>query len=193
MADTQAPDSIMEFRLVHSGFSRFGVASVRLSDGAVVKREIEDHGAAAAVLPYDPERRVALLVEQFRPAVLHAGGAPRLLEAPAGLLGKETPEDCARREAFEEAGIELQHLELVAASYAMPGISTERLSLFLAEYQHGHRTAAGGGLASENEVLTVVEMTLAELARMADEAELADLKTLTLVLALRVRRPDLFR
>jgi hypothetical protein len=75
----------------------------------------------------------------------------------------------------------------------MPGISTERLSLFLAEYRPDHRTAAGGGLASENEILTVVEIGLAELARMADEAELADLKTLTLVLALRVRRPDLFR
>ena len=35
-------------------------------------------------------------------------------------------------------------------------------------------------------------MPLAELARMADRAELTDLKTLTLVLALRARHPELF-
>ena len=192
MTDAKATETIVDFHVVHQGFARFGVASVKLADGVVVKREIEDHGSAAAVLPYDPERRVALLVEQFRPAVLHAGGAARLLEAPAGLLGPETPEACARREAFEETGVELSELHLVAASYSMPGLSTERLSLFLAEYRPANRTEAGGGLASENEVLTVVEVPLAELARMADAAEIADLKTLTLILALRVRRSELF-
>jgi len=35
-------------------------------------------------------------------------------------------------------------------------------------------------------------MPLADLAGMADRAELTDLKTLTLVLALRVRHPELF-
>ena len=36
-------------------------------------------------------------------------------------------------------------------------------------------------------------MALADLAGMAERAEIADLKTLTLVLALRVRHPELFR
>jgi hypothetical protein len=38
----------------------------------------------------------------------------------------------------------------------------------------------------------VVETSLAELGRMAERGELADLKTLALVQALRLRRPELF-
>jgi hypothetical protein len=50
----------------------------------------------------------------------------------------------------------------------------------------------GGGATDEHETIKVVEMPLCDLANLADRGELTDLKTLTLVLALRVRRPDLF-
>jgi hypothetical protein len=74
----------------------------------------------------------------------------------------------------------------------MPGISTERMHLFLAPYAEGDRVAAGGGVADENEAIEVAEMPLAVLARRADEGGLGDLKTLLLVQTLRLRRPDLF-
>jgi hypothetical protein len=75
----------------------------------------------------------------------------------------------------------------------MPGISTERMHLFLAPYGPGDRTGAGGGAAGEHENVTVSEMTLAALAAMVDRGELTDLKTFALVQTLRLRRPDLFR
>ena len=72
---------------------------------ARLAREIEDHGRATAVLPYDPTRRVALLVEQFRTPAFYAAGVTSVLEVPAGLLDESEPEEGARREAFEETGI----------------------------------------------------------------------------------------
>lgn len=183
---------VIDIKTLHEGWSRLIALRIRMRDGRVMRREVEDHGAAVGVLPYDPDRRVALLVRQFRAAVFQAGGEPEMLEAPAGLLNEDDPADCARREAMEEIGLKLSSLEPLAAVWTMPGISTERMHLYLAPYRAGDRIAAGGGLADEHEDITVVEMSLSELARMADEGKLSDLKTLALVQTLRLRRPDLF-
>jgi nudix-type nucleoside diphosphatase (YffH/AdpP family) len=180
-------------KTLHEGWGRLLALRIRLPGGEVIKREVEDHGAAVCVLPYDPERRVAVLARQFRAAVLHAGGEADMLEAPAGMLDEDDPTDGARREALEEVGLTLPVLEPVGAVWTMPGISTERMHLFLAPYGPGDRTGAGGGAAGEHESITISEMTLAALAAMADRGELTDLKTLALVQSLRLRRPDLFR
>ncbi|MER2269316.1 NUDIX hydrolase [Methylobacterium oxalidis] len=179
-------------RTVHDGWSRFLVAEVTMPDGTPIKREIEDHGRAVGVLPYDPERRVAVLISQFRAAPFYADGVPDLLEAPAGLLDEGEPEDGARREVFEETGIALGSLERVVRAWSMPGISTEQMDLFLAAFTAADRTGPGGGLASEHEAITVHEVPLADLAAMSDRGELNDMKTLVLVQTLRLRRPELF-
>ncbi|KQP30502.1 NUDIX hydrolase [Methylobacterium sp. Leaf104] len=179
-------------RIVHDGWSRFLVAEVTMADGTRLAREIEDHGRAAAVLPYDPTRRVALLVEQFRTPAFYAAGVTSVLEAPAGLLDESEPEDGARREAYEETGVRLGALEAVACGWSMPGISTEQMDLFLAPYEARDRVGPGGGLIGEHEDITVREMPLGELAAMTDRGEVTDIKTLALILALRVRHPHLF-
>jgi hypothetical protein len=69
---------------VYEGFSRLLIATVELPDGQTIRREIEDHGRAVCVLPYDPVRRTAILVRQFRAPVSYADGRPHLLEAVAG-------------------------------------------------------------------------------------------------------------
>jgi nudix-type nucleoside diphosphatase (YffH/AdpP family) len=183
---------ILGVRYLHEGWSRFGVATVRLADGAVVEREIEDHGNSVGVLPYDPERRVAMLIRELRVPALLAAGDQLHLEAPAGIIDDGTPEENARRETLEEVGLRLRDLEFVGASYSCAGISTERIHLYLAPYARRDRVEAGGGADGEHENIRVVEMPLAELARLADAGELVDLKTLTLALALRARHPDLF-
>jgi len=144
------------------------------------------------VLPYDPERRVAILVRQFRAPVFHAAGEAEMLEAPAGMLDEDEPGNGARREVLEEVGLTLAVLEPVAAVWTMPGISTERMHLFLAPYGPGDRIGAGGGVAGEHEAITVAETALADLAALADRGALTDLKTFALVQTLRLRRPDLF-
>ena len=97
-----------------------------------------------------------------------------------------------RREAEEEAGLRLGALEPVVTCWASPGVSTERFTLYLSAYVAADRTGPGGGRAEELENIEVKELSLAELARRADQAAITDAKTLLLVQTLRLRRPDLF-
>jgi nudix-type nucleoside diphosphatase (YffH/AdpP family) len=175
----------------HRGWSAFLVATIRLPDGSTITREIEDHGNAVCVLPYDPVRRTAVLVQQLRAPVLFAAKQPHFLEAVAGMIdADEAPESSARRETMEEAGLRMRSLDHVVSAWAMPGISTERMDLFLGEYSEADRVNAGGGI--EDESIQVFEMPLTEIAAMADAGTLADMKTLVLLQTLRLRRPDLF-
>jgi nudix-type nucleoside diphosphatase (YffH/AdpP family) len=178
--------------LRHDRWARMFVATVRLPDGNTALRDVEDHGQAVAVLPYDPERRVALLVRQFRAPPFHVAGEAAMLETPAGRLEEEDPAACARREAMEEVGLRLGALEPVVITWTMPALSTERAHLFLAPYRASDRVEEGGGLASEHEGISVSEMPLAELAAMADGGTLTELKLFALVQTLRLRRPELF-
>jgi nudix-type nucleoside diphosphatase (YffH/AdpP family) len=186
--------SVMKLERTHKRWATMSIASVRMPDGKIVQRDVEDHGRAAAVLPYDPVRRAALLVEQLRAPALVAAGATHTLEAIAGLVeGQDDPVDTARREALEEGGLRLGPLEHVATAWSTPGVSTERMALYLAEYRTEDRVGDGGGVAHEEEEVRVVEMGLKELAAvMAAAGGLVDMKTLALVQALRLRRPELF-
>lgn len=179
-------------RLVHDGWARFLVAEVTMADGTRITREIEDHGRAVSVLPYDPERRVAVLVSQFRAPIFFAEGPPDLIETPAGILDEGDPEEGARREAYEETGLVLGALERVVSAWSAPGISTERMDLFLAAYAASDRSGPGGGLAEEHEAITVHEIGLDDLAARSERGEVTDMKTLLLVFALRLRHPELF-
>jgi nudix-type nucleoside diphosphatase (YffH/AdpP family) len=182
---------IVQTRIAHSGWSRLLVATIALPTGQTITREIEDHGSAACVLPYDPERRTAILVRQFRAPIFFAAAEEDTLEAIAGIVEEADPAETARREAREEAAIELRSLEHVATAWTMPGLSTERLHLYLSLYDAA-ASGAPAGAAGEDEQISVIELALSELADMADRNRLADVKTLLLVQTLRLRRPALF-
>jgi nudix-type nucleoside diphosphatase (YffH/AdpP family) len=179
--------------VAYAGWLSLSLVSIRMADGRVMRREVVEHGKATAVLAYDPERRMAMLVRQLRVPVYMTSSDDLLLEAIAGMLddGTDAP-TTARREAMEEAGLRLGELEFVANAWPSPGMLTERLSLFLAPYRAGDRVGAGGGLAEEYEQIEVVEMPLGELAALVDRGEVYDMKTLILVQTLRVRKPELF-
>ena len=184
--------ALLQVRTIHQGFSTFVVARVRLPDGAVVVREIEDHGDAVAVLPYDPQRRTAQLGRLFRAPPLYKGADPMLVEAPAGLIDEgESPETAARREAEEETGLALGELERVGTVWASPGVSAERITLYLAAASFAGR-GPGGGKPGEHEGIEVREVPLSELAAMLDAGAVGDMKLLALAQALRLRQPALF-
>ena len=183
---------ILERQIAYAGYLTVERLRMRLTDGAEVSREVERHGDAAAVLPYDVERRSALVVRLFRAPVLVASGEEMSEEACAGMIENEDADTTARREAYEELGVDLPSLEFVARVWSSPGVSTERQSLFLAPYRSADRISDGGGVEGEHEGITVVERLLAELAADVDQERISDGKLLTLVLALRLRRPDLF-
>lgn len=177
---------------VYQGYVTLLRATLSGRAGEAFGREIEHHGRAACVLPYDPERRTALLVNLPRAPVIWAGGPPELLEAPAGRVEDEDPEETAIREALEECGVRLGRLEAVGSPFSSPGVSSERVDLFLAAYSAADRVAAGGGVDEEHEHITVEEVPLSLLWSWVEQRKIEDLKSLALVLALRVRRPELF-
>jgi nudix-type nucleoside diphosphatase (YffH/AdpP family) len=183
---------ILDRRVVYEGYLTVERLRIRLADQAVVAREIESHGDAIAVLPYDAVRRCGLIVRLFRAPVFSATTAGSLEEACAGMIGDESEEAAARREAREELGVALTALERVARIWSSPGVSTERQSLFLAPYAPADRTGPGGGVEGEHEGITVLERSLGHIAGEADAGRVADGKLFTLILALRSRRPDLF-
>ncbi|MEJ0075724.1 MAG: NUDIX domain-containing protein [Alphaproteobacteria bacterium] len=185
------PAEIVSTEVKHRGWTTFLIATIRFPDGSTVSRAIEDHGNAVCVLPYDPVRRTAILVQQLRAPALYAAQQQHFLEAIAGSIDAgEEPEGSARREAVEEAGLQLRALGRVATAWAMPGVSTEQMDLFLGEYGAADRVSAGGGIDGEN--IEVLEIPLSKLAAMADSGALHDMKTLLLLQTLRLRRPELF-
>jgi nudix-type nucleoside diphosphatase (YffH/AdpP family) len=183
-------DEVLSERKAFDGWINVLVLRLRLG-GEEVERPIVDHPSGATLLPYDPERRVALLITETRPPVLHAGEPP-LLEAIAGALDEDDAETCARREALEEGGLNIRELEHIGRLWPSPATSTERVDYFLAAYSASDRVAEGGGLDEEDEHIRVKEVPLAELWQMAEEGRLPDAKTLTLLQALRIRKPHLF-
>jgi nudix-type nucleoside diphosphatase (YffH/AdpP family) len=182
---------IVHTETVHEGWTKLSVVQVRLPSGKVLRREVEDHGQAVVVLPYDPVRKLALLVRQFRAPVYLTSGESSLLEPIAGIVEEDDAAEAARREAVEEAGLHLGALEHIGRYWSSPGLSTERMEFFIAPYTEADRRSAGGGI--DEEEITVVELPLAELAAMAERGALADVKLFALVQTLRLRRPDLFR
>jgi nudix-type nucleoside diphosphatase (YffH/AdpP family) len=183
--------AIENVETVHKGWSNYSLVSVRIGGKRFI-REMEDHGNAVAVLPYDPVRRTVILVRQFRAPVFITAREPEVLEAIAGLIEKGDASDTARREAAEEAGLTLSTLEHVGRMWTSPGISAERMDLFLAPYAQADRHGAGGGLADEHEDITVVELPLDELLALMEAGQFCDMKSFALVQSLRLRHPELF-
>ncbi|MBA4095662.1 MAG: GDP-mannose pyrophosphatase [Rhodospirillum sp.] len=156
----------------------------RRSDGVTEQqsREVYDRGNGAAILLYNKQRRTIILTRQFRlPALLNGDPDGMLLEAPAGLLDADDPVTAIRREAEEETGYRIEHVEEVLASIMSPGSVTERLHLFVGEYTAADRVSAGGGHASEGEDIEVIEVTLDQALAMIERREIVDAKTIMLV------------
>lgn len=184
---------IINSRLSYDGYAKVSVLTLAADDGSEFRREVVTIGRSACVLPYDPDRRVALIVRLPRAPLIAAAIVEDLIEAPAGMLGAgETAEACVRREAMEETGVRLGELEPVGVCWPSPGVLAERAHLFLGRYSLADRISAGGGLAEEHEMIRVEETPLTELWTLAARGDLCDLKTLTLVLALCARHPHIF-
>jgi nudix-type nucleoside diphosphatase (YffH/AdpP family) len=184
---------ILKREVAYKGYSIIEKVTVRLDDGEEMTREVESHGRAVGVLPYDPIRKMALLVRQFRAPAKLSCGADAVLEACAGMIdGEDQVEETVRREALEELGVTLGPLSFVATAWPSCGVSTETMSLYLAEYAPSDRVAPGGGLADEQENISVEESSLAELAHLGADGTAVDMKLLVLVQALKLKRPDLF-
>ena len=151
-------------------------------------RESFDMGDGVAVLPYDAKHGMVLLIRQFRWPPYEVGYRELLIEAVAGKLDGDTPEDGACREAMEEAGVRLTHLKRAFYAFMSPGAVTERLSLFVADYDSTAPRGPGGGHAHEGEDIDVLEMTLDEAMAMVARGEIIDAKTIMLLQYVALKR-----
>lgn len=130
--------------------------------GPTITRELFVRPDAVCVLPYDPHSDTVVLVEQFRIGALDKSAEPWLLEIVAGLIDSdERPEDVARREAREEADLELHELLPVMNYYPSPGGSDERVYLYVGRCS---TKGVGGvfGVAEEGEDIRVHVWPLAD-------------------------------
>lgn len=177
--------SVEEFDLRHRRF-----------DGGMsgeMRRAVFVSGDAATVLPYDPVRDRVMLIEQFRAGPFGRGDPqPWMLEPIAGRIDPgETPEDAARREAVEEAGLTLGALLKAGQYYPSPGMLAEYLYAFVGLADLPDDSAGIGGLADEHEDIRAHLVSFEQLMALVDSGEVQIAPLLVTIYWLAANRPRL--
>jgi len=153
-------------------------------DGTVEtqSREAYDRGNGATILLYNKQQKTVILTRQFRmPTFVNGNETGMLIEACAGLLDKDNPEDCIRRETEEETGYRITDVRKIFEAYMSPGSVTEILYFFVAEYSRSMKVHDGGGVEQEQENIEVLEIPLQQAMSMVDSGEIKDAKTIMLL------------
>lgn len=151
-------------------------------------REAYDRGNGATILLYNKAAKTIILTRQFRlPTYINGNDTGMLIESCAGLLDKDSPEECIKKEVEEETGYKVSSVKKVFEAYMSPGSVTEILHFFIAEYSHHMKAGEGGGLAHEQEEIEVLEMKFDTALAMIETGEIKDGKTIMLIQYLRLK------
>ncbi|KYH05140.1 MULTISPECIES: GDP-mannose pyrophosphatase NudK [Chryseobacterium] len=164
--------------------------SVLKKDGTTEtqSREAYDRGNGAVILLYNTDSNTVILTRQFRlPTYINGNSTGMLIEACAGLLDNDNPEDCIKRETEEETGYKISKVEKIFEAYMSPGSVTEILYFFIAEYSNEMKINDGGGLEEEGENIEVLELSFEKSLKMIDTGEIKDAKTIMLLQHLRIK------
>ena len=146
------------------------------------QRECYDRGNGAAILLYNKDKGTIVLTKQFRmPTYINGNNDGFMVEACAGLLDDDNPEDCIRKEAEEETGYRISEVTKVLEAYSSPGSVTEILHFFVAEYSAEMKVSEGGGVESETEDIEVLELPFSDALKMIVSGEIVDMKTIILI------------
>jgi nudix-type nucleoside diphosphatase (YffH/AdpP family) len=159
------------------------------ADGTTLtqSREAYDRGNGATILLYNKVQRTVILTRQFRlPTFINGNETGFMIEACAGLLDEDNPEDCIRRETEEETGYKITHVRKIFEAYMSPGSVTEILHFFIAEYAQEMKVADGGGVENEGENIEVLEMDFTEALAKIGTGEIKDAKTIMLLQYLKI-------
>lgn len=149
-------------------------------------RECYDRGNGATILLYNTSQKTVILTRQFRmPTYVNGNDTGMLIEACAGLLDADSPEECIRRETEEETGYKISHPKKLFELYMSPGSVTEILYFFIAEYTREQKVSDGGGV-DEHEDIDVLEVTFEKAIDMIKSGEIRDAKTVILLQHLRL-------
>jgi GDP-mannose pyrophosphatase NudK len=149
----------------------------------VQSREAYDRGNGSTILLYNRKQRTVILTKQFRlPTLVNGNEAESglLVEACAGLLDLDNPEECIRRETEEETGYRIQDVRKIFELYMSPGSVTEILHFFVGEYTRDQKVSEGGGV-DEDERIEVLELDFDKAYQMITTGEIRDAKTVVLL------------
>lgn len=172
-----------ERRTYDGHFVHVAVATFEAEDGSTFEREIIRHRGAVGVVALTPDGRSAVLVRQYRVAIEDV-----LLEIPAGIrdVDGEPPEETARRELEEEAGLRaVGPLELLTEYVVAVGLTDELLAIYLCRETEA---CAARPQSAEEELLEVVEVALDDVPAMIADGRIRDGKTIIGLLLARDRR-----
>jgi len=125
-------------------------------------REIIHRGNIVAVLPYDPAMDKYVLIKQFRIGAYWAHAENEnmpndglIWETVSGYVDEgESLEEAAKRELMEESGLTCSDLKSLGSVLTSPGMSDERVHLFLASVD-SQNCEGIFGLESESENIQV--------------------------------------
>lgn len=145
-------------------------------------REAYDRGNGATILLYNSENKTIILTKQFRiPTYLNGNETGMMIEACAGLLEKDNPEECIKRETEEETGYKISSVKKIFEVYMSPGSVTEIVHFFIGEYSNEMKVNNGGGLSEEQENIEVLEIDFSSAVEMIKSGEIKDAKTIMLL------------
>ena len=145
-------------------------------------REVYDRGNGAVILLYNQEFKTVILTRQFRlPSFVNGNSKGVLIEACAGLLDHDNPEEAIKRETEEETGYRIKDVRKIIDSYMSPGSVSEILYFFVAEYTPSMKVHAGGGIEHEQEDIEVLEISFDKAYGMIATGEIRDAKTIMLL------------
>lgn len=157
---------------------------IQQKDGSWItqSREAYDRGNGAVILLYNVANKTVILTEQFRMPTYHNGNPTgMMIEACAGLLDQDNPEDCIKRETEEETGFRITEVKKIYEAYMSPGSVTEILYFFVAEYDKSQQVSEGGGVEGEHENIEVLELPFEKALDMIETGEIKDAKTIMLL------------
>jgi nudix-type nucleoside diphosphatase (YffH/AdpP family) len=145
-------------------------------------REAYDRGNGAVILLYNEDNASVILTRQFRlPTFINGNENGMMIEACAGLLDLDNPEECIRRETEEETGYKVNEVRKVFEAYMSPGSVTEILHFFVAAYTREMKVNEGGGLDHDQEDIEVMELPFQKAIEMVSTGEIKDAKTIMLL------------
>lgn len=145
-------------------------------------RESYDRGNGATILLYNKTSQTVILTQQFRmPTYLNGNENGMMIEACAGLLDTDNPEECIRRETEEETGYRISNVTKIFELYMSPASVTEIIFFFVAEYTKEMKISDGGGLDAEQEHIEVLEIPYLQALEMVANGTIKDAKTLLLL------------
>ncbi|MCG6975758.1 MAG: NUDIX hydrolase [Acidiferrobacterales bacterium] len=153
------------------------VEDVELPNGSTLVFERVHHPGGSVIVAVDDQDRICLL-KQYR----HIANG-WLWELPAGKLDPgESPDNTARRELLEEAGVEASEWTDLGKAYSSPGIFDEVLHFYLAR---GLRERTPSFDAHEN--IEIHWLPLETVLALLSEGDIVDGKTMIGICRLRDR------